>query len=183
MKPKIGSGDKGKTKILGCELDKTSSLVGLIGQLDELNSFIGFSRSLLKFEGHSEFRDLDEIMKKIQSHIFLIGSELIGAFIKKKISESEVKWLEDVINELEKEVEPISNFIYPTGSVPSSSLQVARAICRRVEREAFKFSKRQRIVRNEVLSYLNRLSDVLFIIARVINKRMKVSEEIWKAEE
>jgi len=183
MKPKIGSGDKGKTKILGCELDKTSSLVGLIGQLDELNSFIGFSRSLLKFEGHSEFRDLDEIMKKIQSHIFLMSSELIGASLKKKIGEREVKWLEDVINELEKEVEPISNFIYPTGSVPSSSLQVARAICRRVEREAFKFSKRQRIVRNEVLSYLNRLSDVLFVMARVINKRMKVSEEIWKAEE
>jgi len=183
MKSNIGSGDEGRTKVFGYELDKTSQLIDLIGQLDELNSFIGFSRSLLEFRRYSEFRDLDEIMKKIQSHIFLISSELAGAPLKKKIEDSEVKWLESVISELEKEVEPLSNFIYPTGSIPSSSLQVARAICRRVEREAFKFSKRRRIVRSEILSYLNRLSDVLFLIARVINKRMKVSEEIWKAEE
>ena len=183
MKPNIGSGDKGKTKILGCELDKTSKLIGLIGQLDELNSFIGFSRSLLEHRRYSEFRDLDEVMGKIQSHIFLISSELVGASIKKKIDDNEVKWLEKIIIELEKEIEPINNFIYPTGSVPSSSIQVARAICRRVEREAFNFSKRKRIVRREILAYLNRLSDVLFVMARVINKRMKIQEEVWKLED
>jgi len=183
MKSNIGAGDSGKTKILGCDMDKTSPLVALIGQIDELNSFIGFSRSLLDFRRRLEFKDLDEILKEIQNHLFLISSELAGASLKTKVSEKEVKWLEEVLMSLDKEVDPLSNFIYPTGSIPSSSLQVTRAICRRVERVAFRFSKRKRIVRNEILAYLNRLSDVLFMIARVINKRMKVDEEVWKIEE
>jgi len=177
MKSNIGAGDFGKTKILSYDMDKTSPLVALIGQIDELNSFLGFSRSLL------EFKDLDEILKEIQNHLFLINSELAGASLKTKVSEKEVKWLEEVLMNLDKEVKPLSNFIYPTGSIPSSSLQVARAICRRVERMAFRFSKRKRIVRNEILAYLNRLSDVLFMMARVVNKRMKVDEEVWKIEE
>jgi cob(I)alamin adenosyltransferase len=183
MKPILGAGDSGRTKIFGLDIDKTSPLVALIGQIDELNSFIGFSRSLLDFRKNLEFKDIDEILKKIQNHLFLIGSELAGANLKTKVSGKEVKWLEEVLEKFDKEVEPISNFIYPTGSIPSSSLQVARAICRRVEREAFRFSKRKRIVRSEVLAYINRLSDVLFILARVINKRMKVRDEIWKIEE
>ena len=183
MKPNLGVGDSGKTKILGCDMDKTSPLVALIGQIDELNSFIGFSRSLLDFRKHLEFKDIDEILKEIQNHLFLISSELAGANLKAKVGEKEVKWLEEILGKLDKEVEPINHFIYPTGSIPSSSIQVARAICRRVEREAFRFSKRKRIVRSEILAYLNRLSDVLFMLARVINKRMKVQEEAWKLEE
>jgi cob(I)alamin adenosyltransferase len=179
MKPNIGVGDTGKTKILGCNLDKTSPLIGLIGYLDELNSFIGFSRSLLESEKKLEFKDLNETMKEIQNHIFLISSELARANLKTKISKKEVKWLESVIGKLEKEIEPINHFIYPTGSVSSSSLHIARAFCRRVERFAFKVSKREKI-REEILSYLNRLSDVLFTIARVVNRRMKIKEEIWK---
>jgi len=180
MKPDIGKGDSGRTRIFGCELDKTSPLVALIGHIDELNSFIGFSRSFLDVRKNATLKDLDEIMKKIQDHLFLIGSELAGAKLDRKVEMEEVKWLEDVIEKCEKEVEPLRNFIYPTGSLPSSSLQVARAVCRRVEREAFKFSRRKRVIRNEILSYLNRLSDVLFILARVINKRMQFQEEIWK---
>jgi len=178
MKPKLGAGDSGKTRILGCELDKTSPLIALIGHIDELNSFIGFTRSFIDPREKQKFKDLDDIMKEIQNHLFLISAELAGAYIKQKVGEKEVKWLEEILERFEKEVEPLTNFIYPTGSIPSSSLQVARAICRRVEREAFKFSRRKRIVRNEILSYFNRLSDVLFLIARVINKRMKVKEEI-----
>ena len=183
MKPNIGAGDSGKTRIMGCDMDKTSPLVALIGQIDELNSFIGFSRSLLDFRRNLEFKDLDEILKEIQAHLFLINSELAGASLKIRIGEKEVKWLEELLVNLEKEVKPITNFIYPSGAIPSSSLQVARAICRRVERIAFRFSKRKRIIRSEILAYLNRLSDVLFMIARVINKRMKVEEEIWKVRE
>jgi cob(I)alamin adenosyltransferase len=180
MKKNIGAGDTGKTKILGCDLDKTSPLISLIGNLDELNSYIGFSRSLLNSEKNSNLKDLDKILMRIQSDIFLISSELANAKLKKKITNEDVKWLESIIIKLEKELKPIKNFIYPTGNVSASSLQVARAICRRVEREAFKFSKRKRIIRSELLSYLNRLSDVLFTIARAINRRMKVKEEVWK---
>lgn len=182
MKPNIGAGDTGKTKILGCSLDKTSPLIGLIGYLDELNSFIGFSRSLLDSRKNLEFKDLDETMKEVQNHIFLISSELAGANLKTKIGKKEVEWLESVIVKLEKEIEPINHFIYPTGSIPSSSLHIARAFCRRVERFAFKVSKKEK-VREEILSYLNRLSDVLFTLARVINKRMKIEEEPWKMKE
>jgi len=182
MKPKIGYGDKGKTRILGRELDKTSPLISLIGSLDELNSFVGFSRSLIYFNEYSKLRDLDEIMKEIQTHIFLISSELVGAKLKSKITKKEIEWLENVIDKLEKEIKPITSFIYPGGSVPASSLQIARAVCRRVERKAFKFSKKERIIRSEILAYLNRLSDLLFTLARVVNKRLNFSEEFWKSE-
>ncbi len=182
MKPKIGHGDKGRTSIIGCNLSKTSPLVSLIGSLDELNSFIGFSRSLLYSNEDSRFRDLDGIMKEIQTHIFLISSELVGAKLKSRITKKEVEWIENVIDKLEKEIKPITCFVYPSGSVPASSLQVARAVCRRVERKAFKFSKRERIIRSEILAYLNRLSDLLFTLARVVNNRLNFDEEFWKSE-
>ncbi|MDT7859092.1 MAG: cob(I)yrinic acid a,c-diamide adenosyltransferase [Candidatus Aenigmarchaeota archaeon] len=183
MKPNIGAGDKGKTNIIGCCLDKTSPIISLLGHLDELNSYIGFSRSLLAREGEKlNIDDLDKIMKEIQSHIFLISSELAGAKLKEVVGEKEVKWLEDTIRKLEAELEPISHFVYTSGSMASASLQVARAVCRRVEIKVFRFSKKERIVRNEILSYLNRLSDVLFTLARVVNKRMGFKEELWKVQ-
>ncbi|MCR6623639.1 MAG: cob(I)yrinic acid a,c-diamide adenosyltransferase [archaeon YNP-LCB-024-027] len=182
MKPNIGAGDMGKAEIIGRTLDKTSPLIGLIGYLDELNSFIGFSRSLLKSEEKLEFKDLDEILKEIQNQIFLISSELAGADLKTKIGERELEWLENVIVKLGREIEPINNLIYPTGSIPSSSLHIARAFCRRVERYAFKVLKEENI-RSDIPIYLNRLSDLLFTLARVVNSRMKVKDETWKYEE
>jgi len=181
MKPNMGAGDEGQTNIIGCCLDKTSPIISILGHLDELNSYIGFSRSLLAKEGEKlKIDDLDKTMKEIQNHIFLISSELAGAKLKEIIGEKEVKWLENIIRELESELEPISHFVYPSGSIASASLQVARAVCRRVEVNVFRFSKKEKIVRNEILSYLNRLSDVLFVLARVVNKRMGIKEELWK---
>ncbi|MGC8993217.1 MAG: cob(I)yrinic acid a,c-diamide adenosyltransferase [Candidatus Aenigmatarchaeota archaeon] len=173
MKPNIGAGDSGETKILGCNLNKASPLIGLIGSLDELNSFIGMARSFVNF------KDLDEILKDIQSDIFLIGSELGGAKLDKKVDENSVKKLESYIVKLEAEIEELKNFIYYSGSKSSTILQVCRAVCRRVERDAHIISK-DFMIRKEVLSYLNRLSDLLFTIARVLNKREGFREEIWK---
>jgi ATP:cob(I)alamin adenosyltransferase len=178
MKQNVGAGDTGKTRVCECCMDKTSPIVALIGYLDELNSLIGFSRSLLNVE-KGKLKDLDKILKEIQSHIFLISSELAGAKLKIKIGKREVEWLEKVISKLEEELEPISHFVYLNGSIPAASLHVARAVCRKVERIAFRVSKKEN-VRNEILSYLNRLSDVLFTVARVANKRMNVKEEFWK---
>jgi cob(I)alamin adenosyltransferase len=178
MKQKVGAGDTGKTRVCGCCMDKTSPIVALIGYLDELNSFVGFSRSLLNVE-KGKLKDLDEMLKEIQSHIFLISSELAGAKLKIKIGKKEVEWLEKIISKLEEELEPISHFVYPNGSVPAASLHVARTVCRKLERIAFRVSRKEN-VRNEILSYLNRLSDVLFAAARVVNKRMNVKEEFWK---
>ncbi len=169
----FGYGDEGKTRLIGCNLDKTSDVVALLGFLDELNSFIGFSRSLL----NEKLKDVDENLKEIQNHIFLISSEIAGAKLEKKIEEKEVKWLEELIIKYENEVGEIHNFIYPTGSIQASSLHLARAICRNVERNAFLLKEK---LRKEILSYLNRLSDVLFVFARVSNKRLNFKEEIWK---
>jgi cob(I)alamin adenosyltransferase len=180
MKQSMGAGDTGKTRVLKHCIDKASPLIALIGHLDELNSFIGFSRSFLNAQKREELRDLDEMLKEVQNHIFLISSELAGAKLKVKIGKREVEWLENIINKLEKELNPISHFVYPNGSIPAASLHVARAVCRKVERIAFRVSRKE-AVRNEILSYLNRLSDLLFTIARVVNKRMSVEEEFWKA--
>jgi len=110
MKQSMGAGDTGKTRVLKHCIDKASPLIALIGHLDELNSFIGFSRSLLNAQKREELRDLDEMLKEVQNHIFLISSELAGAKLKVKIGKREVEWLENVINKLEKELNqyPIS---------------------------------------------------------------------------
>lgn len=175
MKGNIGRGDCGKTQIVGRCLDKASPLIGLLGLLDELNSLVGLSRSFLE----EKFKDLDEILEGIQSDIFLISSELAGAKLKKTIDGNDIKKLEEIILRLEKELKPIKNFIYPTGSKVSSLLHTSRAFCRRVEREAFLLSKKRKL-RKDILSYLNRLSDVLFTIAMVANRRLNIEEKIWK---
>jgi len=171
MKPNIGRGDSGKTNLLGCNLDKTSPLIGLIGKIDELNSFIGFVRSINKET------DIDNILREVQNDLFIIGSELAGSR-KKEITETHVKKLEEYIVRFEKEISPISHFLFPTGAEVASAIHICRAVCREVEREALIVAKEYDVPK-EIISYLNRLSDLLFVLARVENKRNGIREEEW----
>jgi len=169
MKPNIGQGDKGYTGCLkGTKVSKSSKLVKFIGELDELNSFIGLARSFVKS------KDVDRTLEKIQEKIFTVGSIIAGA--KLDFGEKDVKFVEEEIQKYEKELKPLKHFIFPTGTKSSSLLQVARAVCRRVERSCVEAKQK------DFIPFFNRLSDLLFVLARIENKRSKVKEKEWIAK-
>lgn len=165
MKSKIGKGDNGMTCLKGCRIAKDSKLIKFIGDLDELNSYLGFCRSLIKNE------DVNKVLEEIQSKLFLIGAIVAGEKIKFK--KENVKFLEENIREYEKELKPLNHFIYPAGTQASSVLHIARAVCRRVERSCIEAKLK------EFIPFFNRLSDLLFVLARVENKRAGIEEKEW----
>ncbi len=180
MKPSIGQGDKGETSLFGVgkKVTKDSLRVIAYGEVDELNSFIGLARSFIKD------KRIDSILEKIQNNLFAIGSDLASPKPAKtipKISKEEVKDLEKSLIDIENELEPLSRFILPTGSITASVLHVARAVCRRIERCTVRLSKETKI-NEDIIPYINRLSDVLFALARYVNKKADVSDVEWHAK-
>ena len=171
MKPNIGKGDKGTTNLVSGKADKSSPLIGLIGSVDYLNSLVGFARSF------NVDPQIDEVLEDIQTDLFVIGSELAG-IKQERITREDVKKLEGYILTFEKELPKLNKFIYPTGNKTAGILHVARSFCRKVEAEAFSVSKKENIS-SDLLAYLNRLSDVLFTLARIANKRSEIEEKTW----
>jgi cob(I)alamin adenosyltransferase len=156
------TGDKGKTGTFnGKRVSKSSSLIGAIGAIDELNSYLGIVGKLTE----------------IQRNLFTINSLLSGA--KLDFPKDATKKLEREIDEMEGEMPVLANFIIYSGVPRATKLYFARALCRRAERLAVKLE-----IGNwklEILAYLNRLSDYLFTLARFTNFKKKVKEEVWKA--
>ncbi|MEM5875426.1 MAG: cob(I)yrinic acid a,c-diamide adenosyltransferase [Candidatus Aenigmatarchaeota archaeon] len=165
MKSKFGNGDDGLTCFRGTKIEKNAPIIKLIGEIDELNSYIGLCRSLTKNE------DVDKTLEEIQNKIFLIGAKLFGENIE--FGKENTTFIEEEIKKYENELEPLKHFIYPTGTHSSSALQVARAICRRVERACVEAKVK------DLIPFFNRLSDLLFVLARVENKRAGVKEKEW----
>ncbi len=174
---KIHVGDKGETALIGKKSPKIDPRVEAYGTVDELNSFVGLANSFLKDN------QLQKILEKVQNDLFELGSELADASKnpKLKISAENVIWVEETMNELEKELKPIKKFVLPTGSQAASFLHVARTVCRRCERRIVTVTEKEKI-NPEILRYINRLSDLLFVLARVINQRLNVQEKTWGPE-
>ncbi len=169
-----GKGDKGKTNICGCDMPKDSMRAAALGEIDELNSFVGLSRSFAKD------KEMDNILNKIQSQLFVAGAYLAGNAKKNiKISETDVKFLENTIEKYAKRIKEVRNFICPAGAQTSALLHVCRAVCRRAERSIVALSKKEKVNEN-LIPYFNRLSSLLFVIARFANKEAKVEDEVWK---
>jgi len=157
---KFHGGDKGETVFGGEKVSKDSLIIECIGELDELNSFIGVIREDL------EYKDIDELLEKIQNHLFEIGAFLHN---KKNLDlEEMVKFIENSIEKFEKEISEINRFVLPIGKI-----HYCRAICRRVERR-FVSLKAEKIIK-----YLNRLSDLFFVLGRVYLKRKGIAEKYW----
>lgn len=171
-------GDKGKTflfnKLKGQSKFclKDSPAVNAIGSLDELNSFLGIIIS------QTERTDIKEVIKKIQNNLMKISSILAGT--KLNFSAKETEDIEKLIDRLDRKLPHLKNFILPNGSKVACLLQFSRALARRSERMVVSLSKRKR-VEKEVLRYLNRLSDFLFMLAREENFKVGIKEEVWKA--
>ena len=188
MKIYTKTGDKGETALYGwTRVSKASARVESYGNIDELNSFIGFAKSEIGDE-----KVLTQL-KKIQFDLFTVGSEsatptdkLMLANGKSRlslmISETEIEELENWMDEFEKELEPLQYFILPGGGKSATALHLCRTVCRRAERSLV-FLNETEEVRPELIKYLNRLSDYLFVLARYISKINGETEEYWNPNE
>jgi cob(I)alamin adenosyltransferase len=185
MKIYTRGGDTGETSLFGGErVKKNAARVAAYGEVDELNSVVGIARAEL---GHD---DLRAKLETIQSSLFDLGGELAtpGARDKKKgrtgprVGDADVVELEGWIDALEAELEPLRNFILPGGAPAAAALHFARTVCRRAERAVISLAEREPI-EELLIRYLNRLSDLLFVMARVVNRRAGVVEPQWVGRE
>jgi cob(I)alamin adenosyltransferase len=171
------SGDKGQTSLVyGLRVSKHSPRVHAYGTCDEANSMIGLALSSLgQDQDWSSFRQLFHI---VQTKLFHVGAELStppGKKVAWPIAKEDVRYLEEQIDDMEANLPPLTNFILPGGHVCGASLHAARTIVRRAERMAVEVQQEEDL-NPVVLSYLNRLSDLLFVAARYINHRTGISE-------
>lgn len=173
------TGDKGETGLFGGRrVSKASPRVEAYGTVDELNAFIGLARS---YSSESDIRDM---LVEIQRNLFELGADLATPIEVQstrpipRISDVEVSNVEQAIDRLESKLEPVRRFILPSGHPEAAVLHTARAVCRRAERLVVALSIRES-VNPKVIIYLNRLSDLLFEMARTVNARKAVSEAEW----
>lgn len=177
MKIYTKTGDDGTTGLIGNKrVKKSHPRIATYGIVDELNAAIGviLSSKLPK--------DIRELFIKIQNDLFVIGADLANPNLDTKsnrVTSEMISFLEKEIDRLEGKLNPITFFILPGGDLTASRIHLARAICRRAEVNIVILSEVDKI-NNECLVYMNRLSDLLFVVARTINKRKKISDVAWK---
>ncbi|MFD1040100.1 cob(I)yrinic acid a,c-diamide adenosyltransferase [Virgibacillus byunsanensis] len=178
------SGDKGTTSLIyGKRVPKNDIRVEAYGTCDEANSMIGLSLSFLDKEVWDEKEAFLETMHRIQTILFHVGAELATPSDKEvtwKLKKEHIQELEDQIDEWDKNLEPLKNFILPSGHSTSSALHTARTIARRAERTAVGLG--DEVANPLVVSYLNRLSDFLFVAARYVNQSLGGTEIPLKAD-
>ncbi|WP_077620885.1 cob(I)yrinic acid a,c-diamide adenosyltransferase [Bacillus sinesaloumensis] len=177
MKIYTKTGDKGTTSLVyGQRVSKNDLRVEAYGTCDEANSMIGLGLSHLHeavFEGKDE---VEQVFKRVQTTLFHVGAELAtpaGKEVKWKVSEEDISLLEATIDKWDAGIPPLTNFVLPGGSQAGASFHVARTIVRRAERKAVSIGEQ---VNPLVNSYLNRLSDFLFVAARFVNHRLGQGE-------
>ncbi|MFW9930621.1 MAG: cob(I)yrinic acid a,c-diamide adenosyltransferase [Candidatus Thorarchaeota archaeon] len=180
MKIYTKNGDKGKTALFGGKkVSKDDLRVQAYGELDELNSIIGLAINKV------ENLDTSKILQEIQNQIFAIGSDLATPPEENKLREkinidysSFTEELEKKIDQWEKELHPLKSFILPGGSDGSNYLHLARTVCRRAERSIITLSNSENI-NNSIIPYINRLSDLLFVLARSENYIKGIVDKEW----
>lgn len=178
MKIYTKTGDKGTTSLIsGVRVAKNDARVEAYGTCDETNSLLGLALSYLKGEKFPGKEKLEEVYHKVQTTLFHVGAELAtpkGKKVTWAVAISDVEELEKQIDEWEKELAALTNFILPGGHPAGAAFHVARTTARRAERCAVALEED---VNPFVLAYLNRLSDLLFVTARFVNMRLGFSEK------
>lgn len=177
MKIYTKTGDDGTTGLIGNKrVKKSNPRIASYGMVDELNASIGI---ILSSKLGKDIRDL---LTKIQNDLFVVGADLANPNLENKsnrVTSEMISYLEKEIDLLEEKLSPITYFILPGGDLIASQVHLARAICRRAETNMVNLSEVETIS-NLCLIYVNRLSDLLFVVARTINKRKKISDIAWK---
>ena len=170
------TGDKGTTGLGdGSRVPKDDVRVEAYGTVDELNSSIGM---IIAEEQVPE--PIKDVLTLVQHHLFDLGGELcLPGYLA--IKPENITFLEESLDKLNDKLAPLKEFILPGGHPGAAVCHLARTICRRAERRVFTLSNKTKI-NEQGLIYLNRLSDLLFVIARSINKENNIVEPLWKHE-
>jgi len=169
------TGDNGLTGLIGgVRIPKDSPRIEAYGTLDELNSLLGLAAAR-KVSNH-----ILPMLLTIQQELFDMGAELAqpGENPTSRIKASHVQALEQYIDDLEEHLPPLARFIIPGGSKTAATLHVARTVCRRAERRVVALQRREKI-NPQIVTYLNRLSDLLFVMARFQNQAEETDEVYW----
>ena len=170
MKIYTRTGDKGSTGLFGGDrVSKDHARIEAYGTVDEANSMIGVARAAFPATG---WEKADTILHRVQSELFVLGADLATPSDAKiqvpRIDAAHIDALEKNIDLLESELSPLKSFVLPGGATAAAAMHVARTVCRRAERRAVTLQEIDAINRNAVV-YLNRLSDLLFVMARWLN--------------
>ncbi len=180
------TGDNGETALVGGKrVAKDALRIEAYGTVDELNAILGLARV---FNADATARAarvrIDDILKRLQNELFDLGSELAtppeaayeGMF---RVAEADVTALEELIDECQKDLEPLNSFVLPGGGKVGAFLHQARTVCRRAERIVLRLTREEE-VGTWPLRYLNRLSDLLFVLSRWAAKQDGQSESLWE---
>lgn len=180
MKIYTKTGDDGSTGLFnGQRVQKSDLRVETYGTVDELNSIIG---TITTFDLPEEMR---RVLKKLNNLLFTLGSDLATPlspppkFEVIRIDESNIHWLEELIDSYTEKLPPLRNFILPGGATASAFLHIARTVCRRAERLAVSLSAKEDLG-PYVVKFLNRLSDFLFTASRMTNMLAGYDDVVWK---
>jgi cob(I)alamin adenosyltransferase len=173
------TGDAGETSLFGgIRVSKADPRVDAYGAIDETNAWLGLARAA-GLDG-----ELAEMVESIQRDLFAVGARLAdpskriaGRVTKAAVTPADVTRLEGWIDALEADLPPLRRFILAGGSASGAALHVARTVCRRAERTIVSLGSGA--VDSEILAYVNRLSDLLFVLARAANKRANIAETEW----
>ena len=177
MKIYTKTGDDGTTGVQGGKrISKSNLRIKAYGMIDELNANIGLVLSK-KFDD-----DIENLLRNIQNDLFVVGSDLSNPDLtnmKNRITTEMVTNVEKTIDRLENELPPITNFILPGGHEVASLIHISRTIARRAETIVISLNEKEKI-NDECIKFLNRLSDLLFVVARIVNKKNGFNDIIWK---
>jgi len=181
------TGDKGETALVGGKrVPKDSLRIDAYGTIDELNSIVGLARAFNeeRLDAGDAHQFLDEVLCRLQDELFDLGSELAtppesfqeGMY---RVGEAEISRLEKLIDKCQEDLEPLKSFILPGGGRVGAYLHQCRTVCRRAERDILRLSRDEEINRN-LIKYVNRLSDLFFVLSRWIAKQTGEQEYLWQ---
>lgn len=183
MKIYTKGGDKGETGLFGGErVSKNSPRIEAYGTIDELNSFIGLAVTEVKSE------DLKNLLLVVQNQLFTLGSDLATPLNEKnkkydipRVTEKFFEEIEKQIDKFDALLEPLQNFILPGGTKSASLLNICRTVCRKAERRVVALHASEQTGVN-IIIFLNRLSDLFFVLARYENMISGIPDTIWKPD-
>lgn len=181
MKIYTKTGDKGETGLFGGKrIQKFSSRINAYGTVDELNAAIGVALCYV------EVNAVKSVLRKLQNQLFVVGADLATPLeVESKnisiprVSEDDISGSEKAIDFFDKQLEELHYFILPGGSKSAAQLHAARTICRRAEREIVLLSQQEEINQNIVI-FVNRISDLLFVLSRIENKTAEIPDQKWE---
>ena len=178
MKIYTKTGDDGDTGLQGnLRIAKSHPRIISVGTIDESNAALGIilTRSLDK--------DITEILTRIQNDLFLVGADISNPDlndVKNRVGLNTVEWLEQCIDKFELDLLPLTNFILPGGDITAAQLHHVRSLIRRAETQVVQLSQKDEINSN-CIKYLNRLSDLFFVMSRLVNKRKGRRDILWNS--